>query len=301
MQTTSAAAQRGMQANAAKLAEAQLRTSDLKKNARLSDNPAAAADSMAVRNAQAAADQYGRNIADGNNWLSMADDALSTSKTLLDRVQFLTIQGSNASTNAQGKEAIAVEIDSIRKDLMNQANAKYMGRNLFAGNSDAKNAFEDQPLPAPPALPPTPAAPPIFNGDGSAVQRRIGTDTQLQVDADGAKIFGDGANSIFGLLSKISSDLRNGGDVASNIDTLSTAVDKVVTGRSEVGARHAELLRAQDANTNAVVDLENQRSGIEDLDLGKAILDLQTQQLAYQTSLGVTAKVIQPTLMDFLR
>lgn len=291
MQTTSAAAQRGMQANAAKLAEAQLRATDLKKNARLSDNPAAAADSMAVRGAQAAADQYGRNISDGNNWLSLADNALSTSKSLLDRVQFLTLQGANGSTNAQGKESIANEIDSIRTDLLTQANATYMGRSIFAGNSDKGSAFMV-----------VDGAQPEFTGAaGSTVQRRISADTTVQVDADGAKIFGSGDDSVFALLSKISADLRSGGDVAGNISTLNTAVDTVTSAWSEVGTRQSQLAQAKDANANAVVDLENQRSGIEDMDLGKAILDLKTQELAYQTSLGVTAKVIQPTLMDFLR
>ena len=58
--------------------------------------------------------------------------------------------------------------------------------------------------------------------------------------------------------------------------------------------------RAQQTNASQTVSLEAQRSSVEDLDVAKVILDLQTQQTAYQTSLGVTAKVLQPTLMDFL-
>jgi len=288
MQTTSAAAQRGIQANATKLAAAQQRAQELQKNLRLSDDPTAAADSMAVRAQQAAATQYGRNIVDGNNWLTLADNALGLSKSLMDRVQALTLQASNGTMNEQSREAIAVEIDSIRSDLLGHANTQYLGRSIFAGNSDAGVAFVD-------------GNPPTYTGTGSTVQRRIGADTTVQVDADGAKIFGEGADSIFGLLSKISGDLRSGADVSTNITAVNAAVNNMIGGRSEVGARQAELLRAKDANDNAVVNLENQRSGIEDLDIGKAILDLQTQQLAYQASLGVTAKVIQPTLMDFLR
>ena len=289
MSTTSAAAQRGMQNNAAKLAEAQLKASELKKNPRLSDDPVATADSLAVRAAQAQATQFGRNIDNGNGWLTMANGAMDSSVSLLQRVQSLTLQAANGSMNATAKEAIAVELDTIRTELMVQANTKYVGRSVFAGNSDKDRAFED-------------GTPPTFTGvKDSIVERRISGQSSIRVDADGAAIFGTGANSIFEQISTISANLRSGADVTSSIGVVNGALDRVIGARSELGARHAELLRAQETNTHAIVDLENQRAGVEDMDLGKAILDLKTQELAYQASLGVTAKVLQSTLMDFLR
>jgi flagellar hook-associated protein 3 FlgL len=42
-------------------------------------------------------------------------------------------------------------------------------------------------------------------------------------------------------------------------------------------------------------------SEVEDIDLPKTITDMTLQQTAYQAALGATAKVIQPSLMDFLR
>lgn len=287
--TNSAAAQRGMQANAARLAEAQLRANTLAKNNRLSDDPAAAADSLAVRAAQAQAAQHGRNIDNGNAWLTTINGALDTSVALLQRVQYLTIQGSNGGTSPEAKEAMAVELDAIRADLLSQANTEFLGRNVFAGNSDAGSAFVD-------------GTPPTFTGaPGSTVQRRISGEATIRVDADGAAIFGTGAGSVFGLVAKISADLRSGADISGSIDSVNAALNNVIGQRSEVGARHAELLRAKDAVVNGMVDLEAQRADIEDLDLGKAILDLKTQELAYQASLGVTAKVLSTTLMDFLR
>ena len=37
------------------------------------------------------------------------------------------------------------------------------------------------------------------------------------------------------------------------------------------------------------------------MDIAKAIVDLQLQEVAYQAALGATARVIQPSLLDFLR
>ena len=39
---------------------------------------------------------------------------------------------------------------------------------------------------------------------------------------------------------------------------------------------------------------------MEDVDLSKVILELKTQEVAYQTALAVTARALQPTLMSFL-
>ncbi|MEO8220498.1 MAG: flagellar hook-associated protein 3 [Specibacter sp.] len=288
MTTNSTAAQRGMQANAVKLAEAQLRANSLQKNTRLSDDPGAASDSLAVRAAQAQAAQHGRNIDNGDGWLTMANGALDTSVTLLQRVQYLTLQGANGGITPEAKEAIAVELDSISGELLAQANTKFLGRTIFAGNSDAGSAFK--------------GTPPEFTGTGNGpVLRRISGEATVRVDADGAAIFANGADSVFEQVSKIAADLRAGTDIADSIDTVNAALNNVIGQRSVLGARHAELLRAKDSNVNALVDLESQRASVEDLDLGRAILDLKTQELAYQASLSVTAKVLSTTLMDFLR
>ncbi|MDQ1656541.1 MAG: flagellar hook-associated protein 3 FlgL, partial [Cryptosporangiaceae bacterium] len=44
-----------------------------------------------------------------------------------------------------------------------------------------------------------------------------------------------------------------------------------------------------------------QLSDVEDIDLPKTITDMQLQQAAYQASLAAAAKVVQPSLVDFLR
>ncbi len=294
MQTMSAAAQRNLQSSSTKLAQLQQAATDLKKFSNVSDDPAAAANALAVRAQQTAAAQYGRNISDGAAWLATADNALAGATALLQNAKDLTLQGANGAINQQGREAIAAQLDSIGADLLTKANTQYMGRSIFAGNSSHGAAFKNEPLPTDPL---------VYKGDGSTVERRISPNTTIQVDANGAEIFGpdkDGA-SVFGLLKTIADALRAGGDVSAHIDAMDEVLNTVINGRSEVGARHATLLRAQEANAIAVVDLENQRSGIEDLDLAKAFLDVKSQELAYQAALSVTAKVLQPTLMDFLR
>lgn len=294
-QTMMASAQRNLQASNSELARLQDRAQTLKAIGRPSDDPSATGQALQIRAQQTAADQYGRNIDDGAGWLSTIDTTLGNVSGIMNRVRDLTVQGSNGSLNQGGRDAIAAEIDGLRTDLLSQANTKYLGRNVFAGNSDAASPF-----------PVTAVVPPATLPDLGAVERRIGTDTTVRVDADGADIFGTDGNSadpsVFDLLKNIVDDLKSPGkDVSGQLAKLDTRMTSMITDRTVIGTRQAQLDRAKEANTALQGTLEASRAGVEDLDLGKAILDLQLQSTNYQAALAVTAKVLPMSLMDFLR
>jgi len=50
-----------------------------------------------------------------------------------------------------------------------------------------------------------------------------------------------------------------------------------------------------------VLTLRSQLSDVEDIDLPNTIMELNLQQTAYQAALAATARVVQPSLLDFLR
>ena len=280
------AAQRNLQLSLSTLSRLQETASSLKRIGVPSDDPTGTADSLRVRSQQNAVSQFSRNISDGNAWLTTVDTALGQTGDIMKRVRDLTVQGANdgALSPAQ-KEAVAVELESLRAELLTTANSKYMGRTVFAGNSDAGVAFNDDLS---------------FTGLGSAVERRINATTTIRVDADGAATFGEGDDSVFALVDNIISDLRAGVNVGARLTEIDDRVATIAGQRGAVGARQAQVLKSQGANMSETVSLEAQRAEIEDVDLGKAILDLKAQEVSYQAALAVTARALQPSLMDFL-
>ena len=290
-QTQMRSAQTNLQANLARMAQLQEQATSLKAIARPSDDPARAADSLTVRAEQRAVTQYARNADNGDGWLTTASMALAEATNLLNQVRDLTVQGANdGALSPAAKEAIAARLDGLTQNLLAQANADYLGRSVFAGNSDAGLAFRNDPDFT-------------FTGTATAsVDRRIGADTTVRVDADGAAIFGTGTDSVFALIGVIANDLRTG---LTNAGTHLAAVDSrmktVLTAQTDVGVRQAQIQKAGEALVQHKGNLEAQRAGIEDVDLGQAILDLKLQEVTYQAALSVTARVLQPTLMDFLR
>ena len=286
-QMTALQSQQHLQAGSVRLAQAQERATSLDKLSRPSDDPTATAEALRVKSLQSALAQHTRNVADGDGWLSTTDSALIAADSLMAKVRELTLQGANGALSPNAKEAVAVELEGLKADLLGVANTSINGRSVFAGTSDAGVAFR---------------ADYSWTGTaGSSVTRRIGPETTVAVDSDGSAAFGTGASSVFALIDDIATSLRSGGDVASHLTTVDARVSGLRSVQSDMGARHAQLLRAEDTLMDTKVTLEAQRAGLEDLDLGQAVLDLQLQNNSYQAALQVTAKVLQVSLMDFLR
>lgn len=288
-QALTIAAQRNLQSNMTRMAALQEKVSTQQKITRPSDDPSGTAASLKVRAEQAAVGQYDRNIANGNGWLTTLDTAMGTATGILNRVRDLTIQAANDSVPPAARQAIAVELEGLRADLLSQANTQYLGRSVFAGTSDAAGAF-------------TSDTPPAFTGvAGAAVERRIAPGTTVRVDADGAAVFGTGAGSVFSLVDNIVADLRTGVNVGKHLTAIDARHEAFIGQYADIGTRHAQLLRAEEINMDLSGLLEAQRSGVEDIDTGQVILEMNLQEVNYRTALAVTAKVLQPTLMDFLR
>lgn len=281
-------AQRNLQLSLQRQAQLYDQATSRRQITKPSDDPTAAASAMVIRSDQAATAQYQRNVDNGDAWLNTADSALTGVESILRRMRDLTVQGANdGALSPEAKESVATELDGLKKSLMALANSTYLGRTVFAGNSDAGVAFQPDYT---------------FTGvAGSTVERRIGPDTTIRVDADGAAVFGTGASSVFALIDNTVSDLRNGVNVGPRLAEIDDRMKAVVGEHAEIGGRQTRIDKAKDTLAVGANALESQRAGLEDVDLSKVLLDLKTQDVNYQTAIAVTARVLQPTLMDFLR
>nr|WP_276511501.1 flagellar hook-associated protein FlgL [Curtobacterium pusillum] len=285
-QMSMAAASARLQAGAAKVAQLTDQATTLKNIQRPSDDPAGTASAMQVRKEQAATAQYTRNADDAVGWLATTDSALSSVYSVLNSVRDLTVQAANSGTMSDtDRDAFVTQFQSLKSELESQANTTYGTRSVFAGSSTASTAYD----------PSTGWA-----SAGTDVSRRIGDGTTVRVDTSGTAVFGSGGSSVFAMIDSIVSDLQNGVNTNPRINDVDAAISTVRGAQADVGVRHAAALSAQDSLKSATVSLESRRAGIEDKDLAKAVLDLQVQQTNYQAALAVTAKVLQPTLMDYL-
>jgi flagellar hook-associated protein 3 FlgL len=280
-----------LQTNVGRMSDLQARMSSGTKITKPSDDPAATGRTMALRADQAAANQASRNADDGLAWLGTTDSSLQASITDMQRVRDLTVQGANSGAmGPAAREALATEIDGIRNTLLDLANSTVQGRAVFAGTTSDGTAFDGPPSYA-------------WHGNkaGATVERRISPDATVRVDSSGLAAFGEGLTSVFALLDNIATDLRGTADVSARIGEIDTKLNGMLSQVADVGIRYKQVDEAKTAIAAKLQDTKSNISGIEDIDLPETIMELNMQQVAYQGALGAAAKVLQPTLMDFLR
>lgn len=276
-----------MQTNMASVSALQAQLSSGKKVTKPSDDPASAAQMLSLRADQGRTDQYNRNTSDASSWLNTVDSTLQTSSSTLRRARDLVVQGGSGALAQVSKNALATEIDGIKSDLMAQANTTYLGRTVFAGTSDAGKAYDS-----------------TYTWTGTAggtVDRQVSDATSVRVDSDARAVFGEGATSVFATLDSISATLRAGGDPSSALATLDQHATNIQTELASVGARENQVDAATTDLTDKEASVKTQLSNIEDIDLASVVLQLQSANVTYQAALGATAKVLTPTLMDFLK
>lgn len=286
--TISTNALANLQANLAATQRMSDRLSSGRAIQRPSDDPSGTVSALQIRSDSRAQQQFVRNADDGLGWLGVTDGALSNGIAALRRARELALQGANTGASGQqAREALATEVKAIRDGLLETANTRYLGRPVFGGTTSGDKAF---------------AADGSYVGDNGSVERRVSAQATVRADTAGRDIFTGGGRSVFEVLDRVAANLTSSpGGLQADLDELSTFLDRFTTGQSEVGARYARVESQRQIAENQVLDLRSALSDVENIDLPKTIMDLQLQQVAYQASLSATAKVIQPTLMDFLR
>jgi flagellar hook-associated protein 3 FlgL len=276
-----------LQGQTAKLADLQDQASSLKKLRKPSDAPADVASALSLHGDLSRNGQLSRNIDDAMAWMGTADTALSAAVEQLERVRQLTVQARNASINASGREAIATEIDDIRKTILGLANTQYAGRPIFGGTASGGVAYQ---------------ADGSYVGFSSTIERTVAPGQRVQVNVNGDDVFGTPGSDLFATLTQISDAIRTN---PSGLDSLSTTLEsktqQVQNSLGQIGARFQRVEAIQSQNQADAATMKKNLSNIEDVDLAEVMMQLQTQQVAYQAALAATARVLQPSLADFLR
>ncbi|MDI3543680.1 MAG: flagellar hook-associated protein 3 FlgL [Candidatus Atribacteria bacterium] len=112
------------------------------------------------------------------------------------------------------------------------------------------------------------------------------------------------AEGVFKVVEDIIKDLRNN-DVAKlsgeDLENLDKALDNLLAVRSQVGARTLRLENSLNRFGEFSVNFKKLLSLNEDIDVAEVIMQLNEHQSVYQMALAATARVLQPTLLDFLQ
>jgi flagellin-like hook-associated protein FlgL len=114
-------------------------------------------------------------------------------------------------------------------------------------------------------------------------------------------IFGssDMLGTFFVLMNSLEADDQEG--VGRLLGNLEEAIDGLIDERATVGAKTIRLETTLSRLIDQELTFTSRLSEIEDADIAMLITDLSTYENNYQAALLATARIIQPSLLDFLR
>ena len=100
---------------------------------------------------------------------------------------------------------------------------------------------------------------------------------------------------------EISLKANDKGGVQESLDRLDEALSQVVIARSELGSRSATLSSANDSLQKGQIDAKTLSSNLEDADTFQLVSDINQTESTLKASLATSGKLIQPSLLDFLK
>lgn len=261
-----------------------------RKISRPSDDPVVATRGMFYRSALVENGQFQRNVNEATSWMELADKAMDEQTSIMKRVDELAVYSGNVSLNSDSLKAIAEEIDQIKEQMGNIANQTVGGRYIFAG-TDTQN-------------PPYSYEEGNFVSDNNAeIRLEMNKNVFLPINVSGQALFNYPSKdkNVFKLLDTISAQLKEGKDVTGYITDIQQQEDNLNAQRASLGARVNRIELISDRLQNEEVNVNKLMSDNEDADVASVITNLKTQENVHSAALGAGARIIQPSLMDFLR
>jgi flagellar hook-associated protein 3 FlgL len=258
------------------------------------DDPVGAGRAMFLRSQVSDVQQYQKNINEALGFQDASESSMSSVQDIMKRAKELVVQAGNGTLDQTGLNNIAAEIKQLVEAARQSMNGTYAGRYLFSGTATLTSPF------------PSPGL--TYAGDGNTMQRVIGQGEQVDLNLRGWEAFSvppsTGGQNVLQLLDKVATDLAAGNRAAlggPDLQGVDAMLDQLSASRAQVGARTNRLETQQTRLKDLELNVEDLLSKTEDADMAKAMVDFSMQQSIYQSALQSGARVLQPSLLDFLR
>lgn len=276
---------------------------------RVSDDPVQSVRLLDVNRLLQVDAQYKRNIGSAVTEIDLADTTLNSAIDIIHRAKELATQGATTGNDQNNLDAIALEVDELIKQLVQVGNTQIGGKYIFGGKQTQTAPFTQTGNNV------------VYNGNPStaAWQRNveIGQNVSVPINLNGESVFGkvevtavgppivyDAADTagLFQTLTALKLDLQAGDqdEVRLRLDNLDTDLNNVIneqTGLASIRNRLDSTLANLD---DRELFLSEQYANIQDVNLPELLTELTVAENTYQMTLATTARVIQPSLMQFL-
>lgn len=274
-----------------------------KKLTKPSDNPIDTAKALNLRQVYANTEQYKRNIDDTLGWLKTTDVALSQITSSLNEIREIILIAANDTTNSQNRYTLGNAVEAHLTNIIEIAGTTHAGRNVLSGSKTNSKPFD---------------ASFEYTGDDKDLFREVSKNNTLAANVRANDIFrldttnpyDSTNNSVLYQISQLAIKLREGveigvpprsDEISVFLNDIDTALNGIVGANSDVGVKINRLEQMLEQHNDGLLNLGALLSKNEDVDITKLITELSMAEQVHEASLAAAARIVQPSLMDFLR
>lgn len=287
---------------------------------KVSDDPQKAIKIMNMNNEIKYTEKYNSNIDETVGWMNTSDASLETVGNLLGDIKDTILKVGNGTYSQSEMKSLNADMNEKIKQLADTLNSTYGGKYMFGGSN-----VDDAPIKV------TTDANGVvtleFNRDKNGqilpntqdLKTDISSGVNIDYNVSVGELFnikdanGNNMNLLDEInnISKLMNDIANGDEKTSSTakDTLlndtkgkvDTLFDHVLTERTSLGVKVSTAEKIKDANDEDLVTMKDILSKDQDTDVVEAFIELQSAELVYQASIKVGSKLIQPTVLDYIR
>jgi flagellar hook-associated protein 3 FlgL len=261
-----------------------------------SDDPIDARRAINTRSFIAKNTQYLKNISNALPFLEETASAIQNVQQIFQRTRELTLQGANGTNGQPQRDAIAEEINQLLESAVAEGNHNAAGRFIFSGtrtNTEAYSVTRDAQGQITSVT---------YEGNDERYEVAIGTDENVRVNEPGSLVF-QNAQDQFQTLIDIRDNLLAGdtGALQTQLAELDVIDRQLGQGVARLGAVINRVTNTEEDLVDFNFQLERVLSDRLDADFAEVIIELNAQQNAFQAALSAGARVVQPSLLDYLR
>jgi len=289
---------RNIHQQASAILKTQQQIASQKRINKISDDPIGVGQVLAYRDKIATIEQYKENIDRGISQIESNELTLDFASDLVLTAQRMAENYSSEGVSPEEKKIVAQQIKDLYEQLESLANSKFNNNYVFAGHATDTAPFShdaDYNV--------------TYHGDDGQLRIMVGDNVEVNIDADGRNIFQNAANggvNLFDELKNLIDGLENA-DLVDGSAQIQATIAPLFEARQQINDRRSEyapaLYRLQYTNDywdNLKPKLQDALADTEQSDITQAALELKNLETAYEITLATAARIIQPSLMDFL-
>lgn len=244
-------------------------------------------------------EEYLENARTGLGMLKTMDTLMQQANDVLKRVKVLVQQAANGTVPPDARQHIAAEVRQLYEQMVAIANSNYAGRYLFNGQKTDRPPYSL-------------ATAATDKTDKGVYYLNVSPSVAVPVSITGELIFGpaqDPANpqaepeNVFVLLKNIETHLMNNDqtELLNDMNRIDAASDRIAVAWAEIGARTNRFELVEKRILDEQQSLKELRSSVADVDMADAITTLKLHENVLQAALATGARIMQVSLVDFLK